>query len=85
MAKKPTSEWGRRADAAGLSQQTLARLAGVAPNSVSRGLRGEFASGVPGYLRSIIIAWEMMTEFQRLAWDTAVALDKAAEYRSEVS
>ncbi|MBP2310459.1 hypothetical protein GBZ48_35120 [Azospirillum melinis] len=68
MAKKPTSEWGQRADAAGLAQNTLARLADVAPSSVGRGLRGEFASGVPGYLQALIVAWELMTAEQRAEW-----------------
>jgi hypothetical protein len=68
MGKPPTSEWGRRAHAAGLDQKTLARLAGAAPNSVSRGLKGEWASGVPGHLRALILAWELMTPEQREEW-----------------
>jgi len=73
MSKKPTSEWGLRADAAGLDQKTLARLAGVAPNSVGRGLRGEVGDGsVPGYLRALIVAWELMAPEQRAAWRAAL-------------
>lgn len=72
MGKPPTSEWGRRARAAGLDQKTLARLAGVDPNSVSRGLKGEWASGVPGHLRALILAWELMTPEQRDAWVRSV-------------
>lgn len=73
MARTPTSEWGRRAHAAGLDQLTLARLAGAAPQSVSRGLKGEWASGVPGHLRSLILAWELMTADQREEWLRSVA------------
>ncbi len=72
MGKRPTTEWGRRADAAGLDQITLAKLAGVSENSVSRGLRGAWASGVPGYLLSLIIAWELMSPDQRRDWISSI-------------
>lgn len=68
MAKKPTSYWGRRADAAGLTQQTLAVVAGLAPNSVGRALRGELSGGVPLYLCSLILAWELLPADGRAAW-----------------
>lgn len=68
MGKTPTSEWGRRAYDAGLDQKELARIAGMAPNSVSRGLKGDWASGVPGHLRALILAWELMTPEQRTEW-----------------
>ncbi|GAN83769.1 hypothetical protein F1645_16300 (plasmid) [Novacetimonas hansenii] len=67
MGRAPTSPWGRRARDAGLDQKTLAALTGLAPNSVSRGLRGEWEKGVPAYLRAIIIVWEMLDEGQRAA------------------
>lgn len=72
MGKPPTSEWGLRAHRVGLDQKTLALLAGAAPNSVSRGLKGEWASGVPGHLKALVIAWEAMTAEQRMAWVEAV-------------
>lgn len=65
MGRAPTSVWGRRARDAGLDQKTLATLTGLAPNSVSRGLRGEWESGVPTYLRIIITAWGMLSNQQR--------------------
>jgi hypothetical protein len=68
MAKKPTSYWGRRADAAGLTQQTLAVVAGLAPNSVGRALRGELSGGVPLYLCSLILAWELLPPDKRATW-----------------
>jgi hypothetical protein len=67
MGKQPKSAWGLRAKSAGLDQKTLARLAGTSPNTVYRGLSGTWGSGVPGYLVSLIVAWEMLTEDQRRA------------------
>ncbi|MFT8946000.1 MAG: hypothetical protein ABF876_05390 [Acetobacter aceti] len=67
MGRAPTSVWGRRARDAGLDQKTLAALTGMAPNSVSRGLRGEWENGVPTYLQTIIVAWEMLNAGQRAA------------------
>lgn len=65
MGRAPTSLWGRRARDAGLDQKTLATLTGLAPNSVSRGLRGEWESGVPTYFLTIIMAWELLNHDQR--------------------
>lgn len=58
--------WQVRARQAGLSQKALALLAGVAENTVSRQLRGQFGA-VPNYLKTIIRAWEMLTDEQREA------------------
>lgn len=68
MARTPTSEWGRRAHAAGLDQATLARLADMAPNSVSRGLLGATGGSSFGRLRALILAWEIMAPDQRALW-----------------
>ncbi|MCW4589717.1 hypothetical protein NO263_03885 [Gluconacetobacter entanii] len=65
MGRAPTSPWGLRARDAGLDQKTLAALTGLAPNSVSRGLRGEWEKGIPAYLPTIIRAWEMLNDEQR--------------------
>lgn len=65
MGRAPTSPWGLRARDAGLDQKTLAALTGLAPNSVSRGLRGEWEKGIPTYLRVIIKAWGMLNDQQR--------------------
>jgi IS30 family transposase len=56
-------DWRERARKAGLSQVMIAKLTGVHPNTVSRQLRGEWK--MPGYVKSIIVAWELMTEEQR--------------------
>ena len=71
MGKPPLSEWGRRAQAAGLDQKTLALLAGTDATTVSRGLNGRFAT-VPIRLYSIIVVWEMLPPECRQAWVSTV-------------
>lgn len=79
MGKPPTSEWGRRAHAAGLDQNTLALLADTHPTTVSRGLNGKFG-GLSLRLCSVIIAWEMMDAAMRQVWvATMQALRKPPE------
>lgn len=69
MGKPPTTEWGLRARAAGLDQLTLATLARVHSDAVSRALKRDPSGGV---YASLILAWEAMTEDQRAAWVEAV-------------
>lgn len=57
--------WQRRAKLAGLSQKTLARLLGVAENTVSLQLRGKWASGTPQYVKTVILAWERLRPADR--------------------
>ena len=59
-------DWRERARRAGLSQVMLAKLAGTHPNTVSRQLRGEWET--PNYVKSIILAWELMAPEQRDEW-----------------
>ncbi|KQM58808.1 MULTISPECIES: hypothetical protein [unclassified Sphingomonas] len=59
--------WQIRAKEAGLTQKALASIAGKPANTISRQMRGEFGD-VPGYLIALIIAWEMMTDDQRVDW-----------------
>lgn len=54
--------WQRRAKRAGLSQKTLAKLLGVAENTISSQLRGKWASGTPEYVKTVIRAWEMLSQ-----------------------
>jgi hypothetical protein len=69
--------WQLRARAAGLTQARLARLLGHTELTVSRQLRGHWASGIPLHVRAAVIAWEIMTPEQRAAWVEAVeALDE---------
>ena len=63
----PTSQWGLRAKVAGLDQKTIARLTGAGVDTISRGLTGKRGE-VPLRLRSLVVAWELMTETQRAAW-----------------
>lgn len=67
MGRPPISEWGLRAQAAGLDQKTHALLAGADATTVSRGLNGKFGPA-PVRLCSIILVWEMLTPDQRAAW-----------------
>lgn len=53
--------WQKRAKAAGLTQKSLARLLGVAENTVSLQLRGKWQSGVPQYVKTVILAWERLS------------------------
>ncbi|KTS16510.1 hypothetical protein NS228_28465 [Methylobacterium indicum] len=55
--------WQRRAKRAGLSQKDLARFLGVAPNTVSRQLRGELE--IRPYAVNFIRAWERLSPRDR--------------------
>lgn len=55
--------WQRRAKRAGLSQKDLARFLGVAPNTVSRQLRGELE--IRPYTVNFIRAWERLSPRDR--------------------
>ncbi|WP_188907973.1 helix-turn-helix domain-containing protein [Aureimonas endophytica] len=57
--------WQQRAKRAGLTQKRLAALLGVAPNTVSRQLRGQFGSEVPRYVKTVIRAYEMLPQRER--------------------
>jgi transcriptional regulator with XRE-family HTH domain len=59
--------WQRRAKLAGLSQKTLAKLLGVAENTVSLQLRGKWATGTPQYVKTVILAWERLSPEAREA------------------
>jgi predicted transcriptional regulator len=59
--------WQKRAKLAGLSQKMLAKLLGVAENTVSLQLRGKWASGTPQYVKTVILAWERLTPESREA------------------
>ncbi|KRE07496.1 hypothetical protein ASE63_22620 [Bosea sp. Root381] len=54
--------WQKRAKLAGLSQKTLARLLGVAENTMSQQLRGKWQSGTPRYVMFAILAWERLPQ-----------------------
>ena len=62
---KTKTPWQKRAIAAGLRQQTLVTLTGHGKTTIARQLRGYWQSGIPKHIRSMIIAWEVMTPDQR--------------------
>ncbi len=65
--------WQRRAKAVGLSQKTLAQLLGYAENTISRQLRGKWSTGsTPRHVVAAIVAWEIMTDEQRVRWSEEV-------------
>lgn len=74
------AEWSQRAREAGLNQVTLAALAGVSPNSVYRAFAGYWSKGLPGYLRAIIAAWEIMSVEQRWNWMENATNEKNKPY-----
>ncbi len=59
--------WQKRAKRAGLSQKDLARLLGVAENTVSLQLRGKWQSGTPRYVKTVIRMWERLPQAEREA------------------
>jgi hypothetical protein len=71
--------WQLRARASGLTQRTLAKLLGHAEITVSRQLRGHWESGIPQHVTVTILAWEPMSEEQRVEWMTNVELEGERE------
>lgn len=67
--------WQTRAKKAGLSQKTLAKLLGVAENTISSQLRGKWVSGTPEYVKTVIRAWEMLPQEKRDALIDAIGQD----------
>lgn len=65
LAPMKNMPWQQRAKAAGLSQKTLAKILGVAENTVSMQLRGKWQSGTPRYVKFMIVAWEKFSPKQR--------------------
>lgn len=58
--------WQSRLRAAALSQKALASMLGLAENTVSRQMKGDWP--VPGYVEAFVEAWEIMTLEQRALW-----------------
>lgn len=54
--------WQIRAKRVGLSQKELATLLGVNETTVSHQLRGRWASGIPLYVQTVIVAWELLSQ-----------------------
>lgn len=58
--------WQTRLRAAALNQKALASMLGIAENTVSRQMKGEWP--VAGYVEAFVEAWEIMTAEQRAEW-----------------
>jgi hypothetical protein len=67
LAPMDGEPWQTRLKRAGLSQKMLARLLGVAENTVSLQLRGKWDSGTPRYVKAVIWAWERLPQRDREA------------------
>jgi hypothetical protein len=80
MEKQP---WQTRAKEAGLPQRLLAWIVGSTPHAVSQGLRGHWRSGVPRYLKAVILAWRIMTPEMRKRWLAELEAAEKAEAHAE--
>lgn len=60
--------WQKRLQAAGLLQRDLGKLLGFNKSTISRQLRGHWQSGIPKHVTAAIVAWELMSEEQRVEW-----------------
>lgn len=55
-----------RLKAAGMTQKRLAEILGVAENTVSRQMKGDW--DLPGYVAAVLTAWEIMSAEDRERW-----------------
>lgn len=60
--------WQIRLKAMGISQVDFAYAVGLTPTNLSEGLRGTWPSGVPQYLKALVLALERVPEADRAAW-----------------
>lgn len=67
--------WQIRLKATGLTQKRLAEILGVAENTLSRQMRGEWDA--PGYVEAAVVAWEMMDDDDRALWIDTLKLARA--------
>lgn len=58
--------WQARLRNAALNQKALASMLGIAENTVSRQMKGDWP--VAGYVEAFVRAWEIMTAEQRAEW-----------------
>lgn len=55
-----------RLKAAGMTQKRFAQILGVAENTVSRQMKGDW--DMPGYVIAVLTAWEVMSPELRERW-----------------
>jgi transcriptional regulator with XRE-family HTH domain len=60
--------WQNRLKALGLKQSEFAEAVGLTATNLSEGLRGRWKTGVPSYLKALIIALELLDEENRQRW-----------------
>ena len=60
--------WQRRLKDLGLKQTAFAEAVGLTPTNLSEGLRGRWKSGVPTYLKALIIALELLGPEDLARW-----------------
>jgi hypothetical protein len=59
-----------------LNQKRLAEVLGISTNALSKSLRGLRVGGVPRYIKTMIMAWEIMTPEQRDQLEAQVRADE---------
>jgi transcriptional regulator with XRE-family HTH domain len=72
--------WQRRLKSLGLKQNEFAEAVGLTPTNLSEGLRGKWKTGVPTYLKALIIALELLGPEDRTRW---LATARAARLTSD--
>lgn len=75
-ASVQNTPWQTRLKAMGLSQKQFAAAFGLAENTVSRQLRGEWPT--PLYIKALILALERMEPIQRAAWLDDIEVERQA-------
>lgn len=63
----------------GISQVSFAEAVGLTPTNLSEGLRGSWATGVPQYLKALVLALEMMAPEDRPAWLATAKLERESK------
>lgn len=71
-------DWQTRTRFSGLTQHLIAQIAGRSGFQISQQMTGKVQGGVPRYVQSIILAWEVMSVGQRQAWLDAIEALPAA-------
>lgn len=69
--------WQLRLKAMGISQVSFAEAIGLTPTNLSEGLRGSWITGVPQYLKVIVLALEMMAPADRAVWLASAKAERA--------
>ena len=63
-----SAPWQKRLKALGLKQTDFAEAVGLTPTNLSGGLRGKWKTGVPTYLKALIVALELLGPEDLARW-----------------